>query len=789
MKYLRNYLVIVGAFAHVILVLVLIGLFSRYELTPRQFLVRAMEKAELNIPFVDSLLKPAALFPEYIPVTSFTDSGSRILPQTKKLINGELTPANFKVNSLKVYKPCSSSVLLGSVSCWLYKKDELSKKNLLRNLRQFTITLPTNDGKYGNGWELALAFDSIRTTDLLEVYQKNVIEKKLVNAINHYLILLNGSSASQWHGRATLAAQMWLCLIALDNPSAALLSKVEPHFEQLVQALELTPAWPEGYNYWINNRALHISLALGSYLNGTHNSRLKHRVAAALEDVGYWHIYATRPDANIEPIGDKGPRLDLKDETRRVIDVLAQVTNNRDFAYFSAYLESVHKNESYYRGYRWGYFLFHNPELDPSGKVSSLAALNGFLPYSRIFGEEYYGLAFFRQGWGKSATFMNYKAGDTFTHHGHYDAGHFSMFKGSPLIVNSSEYGKYSGDNRLNYAIRTISKNSIIIQKPLEKVKPNRFFEKNVAAGGQRVLLPTGSAIQSVDDWYLKRSSGKVLAGGEIKTFESTKDFTFINSDLTKAYNSTWFDENNDGGKIQLAHRSLLYLRNEDTLLIYDEVKPTDPSYRVKSLLHMINMPIIKGAKLVKGKEHNGIYRSNDNTFKLKNGIGRLVGTVFHQGFLQLIGGYDYKFYVETDGDDTTLDGQNFGNGLSEKKYNQAANWRLEIVSEQADKHRTLTILQPSLHVYKEDKPIYKQIVGGVAVQLKNKLIVLTNGKELIRINGLTKGVKVLVMGLKSNATYQLTTSKGSKSISSTISLEFETPSKMDYLELRQTES
>ncbi len=785
MKYLRNYLVIVGLFAHVALLLVLVGLFYQYELTPRQFLIRAIEKAELNIPFVESLLQPAPLFPEYVPVTNVNDSGPRILPQTKKLINGELTPDNFRGNSLNLYKPCSNSALLGSLSCWLYKKDELSKKNLLRNIRQFTITLPTNDGEYGNGWELALAFDSIRETELLEAYQKDVIEKKLINAINHYLLLLNGNSASQWHGRATLAAQMWLCFIALDKAPTSLLQKVESHFEQLVQAVELTPAWPEGYNYWINNRALHISLALSSYLNGTDNSLLKRRVAVALENIGYWHIYATRPDANIEPIGDKGPRLDLKDETRRVIDVIAQVTNNRDFAYFSAYLESVHKNESYYRGYRWGYYLFHNPELAPNGKVHDLEPLNSLLPYSRIFGEDYYGLAFFRQNWGKSATFMNFKAGDTFTHHGHYDAGHFSMFKGAPLIVNSSEYGKYTGDNRLNYAIRTVSKNSLIIQKPLEKVKPNRFFENNIAAGGQRILFPTGSAIQSVDDWYLKRTSGKVLAGGEIKAFENKKDFTFINSDLTKAYNSTWFDENNDGGKVQLAHRSLLYLRDEDTLFIYDEVKPTDPSYRVKSLLHMVNMPTVKGATLVKGKEHNGIYKSNENTFTLENGIGRLVGTVFHQGYLQLIGGYDYKFYVEVDGDDSTLDGYNFEGGLSEKKYNQAASWRLELVSDKADEHRTLTILQPSLHVYKKEKPIEKLIEGGVAVKLNNKLIALTNGKKLIRISDLQEVEKILIVGLKNNVTYQLKTTTGVKTVTSMVSLELETPSKIDYLELR----
>ena len=785
MKYLRNYFVIVGIISHIALIAVLIGLSMRYELTPRQFMVRALEKSNINIPFLKAMLEQDALFPAYIPVSTFNRDGPRILPQVNKILRGEITPNNFKKNSLKKYNPCSRDALLGSLSCWLFKNDELSKNSLLKHLRGFTIIPPSNDGKYGSGWELALAYDSIRATGILEKYEQDIIEKKLLNAIEHYLLLLNGDSASQWHGRATLAAQMWLCLIALENPPIELLQQVESHFEQLVQAVELTPAWPEGYNYWINNRALHISLAFGSYLTGTTNSRLKQRVTIALENIGYWHIYATRPDNTIEPIADKGSRLDLKDETRRVIDVIAQVTNNNDFNYFSAYIESLHKSESYYRDYRWGYFLFHDPEFKPVDKINSLAIFNNVLPYSRIFGEEHYGLAFLRQHWGDTATFMNFKAGDTFTHHGHYDAGHFTMFKGAPLIVNSSEYGNYVEGNRLNYAIRTIAKNSLIIQEPQEKVKPNRFFKENVADGGQRIILPTGSAIQSVDDWYKQRSSGKVFAGGEVKVFENTPSFTYIKSDLTKAYNSVWYDENNNGGKIKLAHRSLLYLLGEDTLFVFDEVATTDKNFRVKSLLHTVNIPQVADTVLLKGKEHNGIYRSEQNTFKIENGIGKLVGTVFHDGYLQLVGGYDYKNYVETDGDDSILNGHNFDAGLSESQYNKAPSWRIEIISNNAIDHKILTILQPSLHTFKESPPTYKKIAGGVAAILNDNLIAMVGGQEPVRIQ-LTNDIEnVYIVGLNKDQTYQLIMHDKIEIISARSSIEFKLSKGTDYLELR----
>ena len=785
MKYLRNYLIVVGILTHIALVVSLVGVLMRYELTPRQLMVRALEKSKVDIPFLKSALKAPELFPNYIPVSVFNENSPRILPQVKKILTGDITRNDFNKATLKKYNPCSGNDLMGSVSCWLYKKDEKSKQVLLNKLRIFTITLPSNDGRYGSGWKLALAYDSIRTTEILEKYEEIIIEKKLLNAIDHYLLLLNGDSASQWHGRATLTAQMWLCLIAIGKPPIELLQKVESHFEQLVQAIELTPAWPEGYNYWINNRALHISLAFSSYLTGTRHSRLKQRVATALDDLGYWHIYATRPDNTIEPIADKGARLDLKDETRRVIDVIAQVTGNNNFHYFSSYLESLHQNESYYRDYRWGYFLFHNPKFKTIEGADNLALYNNVLPYSRIFGEEHYGLAFFRQDWGADATFMNFKAGDTFTHHGHYDAGHFSMFKRAPLIVNSSEYGSYVGGNRLNYAIRTIAKNSIIIQKPEEQVKPNRFFKANVADGGQRILLPTGSAIQSVDDWYKKRSTGQVLAGGEVKKFEANNSFTYIKSDLTKAYNSTWYDENNNGGKIKSANRSLLYLREEDTLLVFDEVEPTDKKYRVKSILHTVNMPFVEHSTLLKGTEHNGIYRSDESSFKVENGIAKLVGTVFHDGYLQLVGGDDYKFYVEVDGDDSKLNGKNFDAGLSQVQYNQAANWRIEIVSTKAKHHQILTILQPSLHTFKNSPPIYKRIEGGVATILNNHLIVIAGGQEPVRIKVTSNVDRMKVVGLNTEQQYQLTMNDKVEMISFHSSVDLNIPQGTDFIELR----
>ena len=102
MKYLRNYFVIVGIISHIALIAVLIGLSMRYELTPRQFMVRALEKSNINIPFLKAMLEQDALFPAYIPVSTFNRDGPRILPQVNKILRGEITPNNLKINFVSV---------------------------------------------------------------------------------------------------------------------------------------------------------------------------------------------------------------------------------------------------------------------------------------------------------------------------------------------------------------------------------------------------------------------------------------------------------------------------------------------------------------------------------------------------------------------------------------------------------------------------------------------------------------------------------------------------------------
>jgi hypothetical protein len=517
---------------------------------------------------------------------------------------------------------------------------------------------------------------------------------------------------------------MWLTLLALDNVDESLMANITPHFYSMVDALAMTEAWPEGYNYWINSRAFYVVLALSGYLNGTEHDHWHDKIYNLIDKIGHWHIQATRPDWKIEPLGDEGPRVDLKDESRRVIDIIAQVTQNQSFISYSKALKKEHGLESYYAEYRWGWSLFYPI------KLAQLKESEEPLPTMEIFGKDYFGQSYIRENWLENATFMSFRAGNAFAHHGHYDNGHVTLFKKYPLLVNSSVPGKYFGDNRLNYSIRTIAKNSLIIQRAKEKVNVGFNYRDDIADGGQRIVMPLGSAITTVNDWFVKKNSSPVLAGGTILLSDNKPEYSYIKSDLTKAYNSAWYDDNNEQGKLELVEREILYLRVQDILLVKDKVQSKDKN-QSKVVFHTINKPMISKGKVLKGSRDNGIITSQSKLIKTQNHDAYLTTEIIADiKSVRLIGGDDYQFYVEVDGDDTILDGENFKGGLTQAQSNKAAKWRFEINGQKKASQEFLTIHRPSLNGYRNEKTRVEKLSNGFNAYFFDDLAVIFTNEE-----------------------------------------------------------
>lgn len=714
-KWLIGYLATVGVAAHVAFAGGLLLALRHFDLTPRQAVVKVVEKAGLDGTWVETLLSPRERFPDHALDGQLVSQRPRILlpdlrdwdglgvAPSMRLRAGLLESAGLNPEQ---YPACGGD-LIGQTACWVSTGDEAAGRKALSQLTTLELLTPNDHGQYGNIWMLAWAYDLLSLHPEMDQRRRDAVEAKLAKGILDYLLLLDSDSPSLWHGRATLASQAWLTAAALDpgNPMhKELIRRAQSHFVDVMRALSLSEGWPEGYNYWINSRGFLLTLASAAYVNALEDADYAPIVRRNLERVGLWTLYITRGDNRVEALGDEGPRMDLKDETRRVIDIIAQTTRNPVFATFSAYLEKTYGRESYYRDYRWGLRLFNDPTVPtlPGVGDGSLEGLELSLPPSFHFGPGGLNQVVSRTGWGPDDTLVTFRAGHTMTHHGHYDAGHFTLFKGAPLVITNATYqGDVSAPHRLYYGVRTVSKNSLLVMRPNETIKPSRLVQQNVIDGGQRVVIPTGSAVTSVSNWLANLKEGRHYAGGEITHYQHLGNtLTFVRSDLTWAYDNTEFDTQDRGGRVQSVRRDLLHLLDEDHIFIHDDVVATSEDYTKKWLLHLPQRPEAPGLRPLLGNHAAGILETSADRLSMSNQGARLdVLRIAPAGaVVRLVGGPGFEYYVESDGDDSDLDGENFAEGSRPQPWFDNGLWRIELQPRlPAERHQFVVALTPSL--------------------------------------------------------------------------------------------
>jgi len=765
-----GYLIVAGVLAHIAVLVGVVLVLRQFQLTPSQFMVKLAERSGLDAPWVVRALSPQPRYSDHVLDGRIRSGHPRILLPQLSDWDGSGVPellqqraALYESRGMLMFDACNGGGVMGRAACWVSTGNESVAARLTDKLKAFTLQTPSVVARfgtqYGNGWQLALAYDLLTTYPGLADSDRREIEAKIEYTLQDYLRVLDDDSPSLWHGRASLAAGAWLCAIVLDPNTAErkrLVARAQGHFLDVVRAMELTEAWPEGYSYWIRTRALLVVLAAAAYLNGLEEAQHQERVRAVLHRLGLWQVFATRPDNRVEGFGDEGVHVDLEYESRPVMDLIAQLTREPVFAAFSRELERLHGIDSYHPRLRWGFSLFNDPTVVPRGVLTGdLATMKRRLPQAEIFGQGALNLAYIRSGWSPDDTFISYKAGHSFAHHGHYDAGHFTLFKGAPLAINSSTYGEYTSPNRLHYSIRTVAKNSLLILRPGEKVRPNDFFQDNVAGGGQRIVMPTGSALQSTQHWQDNINNGQHLEGAELLQFDhSADDYTYIATDLTRAYNNPAHDDGGSGGKVEKVQRTLIYMHKEDRLLIYDQVVSTSAGFTKKWLLHTVNRPEVADLVVLKGGVANGILESPADNALVRNEHSYLrVRRLYPKdAVIRVVGGPDYQFYVEVDGDDSDLDGKNFRQGVSKKPWYDVGMWRIEI-QPGADRKEDdfLIVLSPGLGQERDDIVQALPIEGDAkGVVSKDAIVVLPqlsgHGRLAFKVPGRQK--KLYLFGL-----------------------------------------
>ncbi|MCW8129303.1 MAG: heparinase II/III family protein [Planctomycetota bacterium] len=205
-------------------------------------------------------------------------------------------------------------------------------------------------------------------------------------------------------------------------------------------------------------------------------------------------------------------------------------------------------------------FLFFDPAQAAKGPES--------LPTSAVWGPRALGFAVLRQGWGPKDAYVFFKCGDYFENHGHYDQGHFEIFREKPLAVDSGAYvGGFDSPWRLEYCRQSVASNTLLINDPADAGE----------TGCQRVVNFQGA--DSLET-YLNHKSCEM---GDILDFRTGKDFTALVAEYASAY---------DTAKVKQCTRMLVFLAGKH-LIVCDAVQTAKPM-RVRFLLHYAADPSVE---------------------------------------------------------------------------------------------------------------------------------------------------------------------------------------------------
>lgn len=247
------------------------------------------------------------------------------------------------------------------------------------------------------------------------------------------------------------------------------------------------------------------------------------------------------------------------------------------------------------------------------------------------------GRVYARSDWSDDASWLRFECGDYFVGHQHFEVGNFEIFRYEPLAADAGEYTNYVSNHSVNYLIRTIAHNCILVYQPEETWERLRDGGRNKYGNDGGQTKKWEWTTDTFDQWKAKRET---FERGDIVAYENRPGYMFVAGDCTKAYSPS---------KLSLWIRQIVFVRPHK-FVIFDRVVSTKPEYQKTWLLHSFNEPQISG-----------------NTVTVKNGKGALhVRTLLPEKLsIESIHGYTYG-----------------GETYDERKTVQsdvAAKWRTEV--------------------------------------------------------------------------------------------------------------
>jgi hypothetical protein len=226
------------------------------------------------------------------------------------------------------------------------------------------------------------------------------------------------------------------------------------------------------------------------------------------------------------------------------------------------------------------------------GSTDSGPALQPDFPHGRPEGG---GIVVMRSSWeDQDGTLLWFKASSHFLIHAHRDQGSFQIYKKGWLGIDSGQYEETPHHG--NYSMRTVAHNSLLIYQPderMDKDKTDSIWVGYANDGGQRWVAPTLTAADTKDsEHYL----------GGITKFETVAGiYDYINADITRSYNSVHLSTKGHQPKVSSVTRSILFLRPDEFVVIFDRVNSTKAEYPKRWLLHSIYRPELDGTESFMG--------------------------------------------------------------------------------------------------------------------------------------------------------------------------------------------
>ena len=197
------------------------------------------------------------------------------------------------------------------------------------------------------------------------------------------------------------------------------------------------------------------------------------------------------------------------------------------------------------------------------------------------------GYVYARSSWDEDATYFFFKCGDRFTAHQHLDVGHFLIYKHEELVGDGGHYDSFGSSHDVNYHLRSIAHNTILIHNPSETWPNIRAGNVTGNDGGQSHSWPHhNGAVTNPQQWHKERQLYDIA---DILAFEDNGEYLYVAGDCTRAYSQD---------KLAYFTRQIVFLR-PGTFIIFDRVCSTNPRFKKTWLLQAMKAPTNTGRNMI----------------------------------------------------------------------------------------------------------------------------------------------------------------------------------------------